>query len=349
MTALEKIKFPSSTAVDWAKMASQELNNLDPFEKLSYYIGGHSVKPYYDRNDVSQPEIRNLSSSYESWINSPKISVHDAKSANKEALVHLNSGADGVLFDLKSKTLAEDLLKEIELPYCHVFFLCDYATGVPFLESLKALVAKKKWKLVNGGIYWREQGNTPLLEIENFHFGFEIKELENSTEQLSSALKQAVDQLDRFTDAGVSAARALQSTSFLWPVKINFYLSVAEMRAMKMLWRLVADAYGVKNAPLFLHAHSAAWTKESFQPHGNLIKQTASGLAAVLGNCQALTCEAEKEEIAMLNRTARNISSMMKEESHLAVVSDPTAGSYFIETLSHELAASAWKKFQEIV
>lgn len=349
MAALEKISFPSSTSVDWAKMATQELNDLDPFQKLSTDIGGVSVKPYYDRNDVSQSEIRNLPSRFESWVNAPKISVLDPKVAHEQALLHLNSGADGILFELKAKVSAEDLLKEIELPHCHVFFLCDQTTGVPFLESLKAFIAKKKWKQINGCFYWRETSGFFPFEMENFRSGFEIKEIDASPQQLSFALRQAVEQLDRLTDSGVSAERALQLISFLWPVKLNFFLSVAEMRALQMLWKLVGEAYGVKNATVFLHAYSGPWVKESFQPHGNLIKQTTSGLAAVLGNCQALTCEPEKEEVSMLNRTARNVSSMLKEESHLAKVSDPAAGSYFIEALSHELAASAWKKFQETV
>jgi methylmalonyl-CoA mutase len=349
VAALEKISFPSSSSVDWAKMAAQELNDPDPFQKLSSAVGGISVKPYYDGNDVSQAELWNVPSGFESWVNAPKISVLDPKAANQQALTHLNSGADGVLFDLTTKVSVEDLLKEIELPHCHVFFLCDQTTGVPFLESFTAFIAKKKWKRINGSIYWREQVQFPITTIEHFRCGFEIREKENSPEQLSLALLQAVRQLDHLTDAGVSAENALQSISFLWPVKINFFLAVAEMRAMQMLWKLVGEAYGVKNASVFLHASSQAFVKDSFQPHGNLIKQTTSGLAAVLGNCQALTCEPEKEEISMLSRMSRNVSSMLKEESHLAKVSDPAAGAYFIEALSNELAASAWKKFQETV
>jgi methylmalonyl-CoA mutase len=347
VTTLEKIKFPASTSSDWAKIASQELNHEDPFGKLSRTVGGIPVKPYYDSKDVSQ--IDEIKSSYfsGSWLNVPKVSVHEAILANQIALSHLNAGADGILFDLRANVLAEDLLKEIELPHCHVFFLCDEGTGPAYLESFKAYVARKKWKFANGSFYARDGFYSTDVSIEKFCFGFKIQENEDSVQQLSNALRTAILQIESLTNSGVPVDKALQSLSFLWPVKNNFFLSVVEMRALRMLWALIEEAYGAKDSPLFLHAFSPAWANDNFQPHGNLIKQTISGLAAVLGNVSAITCEAENEDVSMLTRTARNISSMLKEESHLDKVIDPVAGSYFIERSSIELAEKSWKKFQE--
>lgn len=125
MPANKKIIFPSSTSLDWAKMAAQELNDSDPIIKLTKIVDGVSVKPYYDAKNVSQKESEFVKSGNSSWLNVPKISVIDSGHANQVALQHLNNGADGILFDLKSNGQPEQLLKDIELPHCHVFFSCE--------------------------------------------------------------------------------------------------------------------------------------------------------------------------------------------------------------------------------
>jgi methylmalonyl-CoA mutase len=259
----------------------------------------------------------------------------------------LNSGADGILFDLKKNVQAEQLLEGIEVQYCNVFFILNDDLH-SFPESFKSLVETKKVQPT--GAFYFEGASAGIVEINNFRTqGLKIDSVQDSAEQISLAFRSAAARLHTLTESGMRIERALHSLAFRWPVKVNFFQSVLEMKAVRVLWDLFCEAYGVRDSTLFLHAWSPAWTVKNFEPHSNLIKQTTSGLAAVLGVCDAITCDAENEDTSMLIRTARNISSILKEESHLDKVWDPLAGAYFIEQASTSLAESAWRKFQEIV
>lgn len=346
MSSEKKNKFSSSSLPDWTSAAAKEMNGSEPFSTLSKKVNGVSVKPYYDVKDVPQHDTQKSNFEFASWLNIPKISVDDARRANEAALAHLNSGADGILFDLKTNVQPEHLLRSIELQYCHIFFCLDKSAHI-FRDLFHAFIDEKKVK-PNGGFYFN--GDDFEIGVRNFRYGLKVEPNENCADQISSAFIVAASRMDRLMSLGMSPAdSALRSISFLWPVRQNFFISISEMSAMRMVWNLFSEAYGAPDVPLFLHAISPGFVSDNFQPHGNLIKQTTCGLAAVLGNCSALTCEAEKEDSLMLTRTARNISSILKEESHLDKVIDPLAGTYFVEQSSVELAEVAWKKIQQIV
>ncbi len=346
MSTEEKINFPFATSLDWSKMATQELNDSDPLVKLSKSVAGISVKPYYDVNNVPQVKNSVVKSGLSSWLNVPKISVEDAKHANSVALDHLSNGADGILFGLKANAPTEQLLNGIQIEHCHVFFTIDNS-AFEFRDAFKTYVESKKVD-PNGGFYF--EGESIFHPIRNFRSnGIIVQSKENCVEQILWALNVACSRMDQLTNAGDTAEQALQSISFLWPMRMDFFVSVSELRAMRMCWNLFCKAYHVESSPLFLHSYSSAWSKENFQPHANMIAQTSAGLSAVLGCADAFTSVPENENVNLLARSSRNISSILKEESHLDKVIDPLAGAYFMEETSVALARGAWKKFQETV
>ncbi|MFZ6009577.1 MAG: methylmalonyl-CoA mutase family protein, partial [Bacteroidota bacterium] len=137
--------------------------------------------------------------------------------------------------------------------------------------------------------------------------------------------------------------------AFSLPVGTNFFLEQAKFKAMRLLWFQVAHAYGVKDfkaGQLHIHARGETWTPGNYQPHGNMLKSTTSAMSAIMGGCDALTVLAEDENNAIMSRVARNVSNLLREESHLNKVADPMAGSYALENMVHQLAEQAWKKFQ---
>jgi methylmalonyl-CoA mutase len=108
----------------------------------------------------------------------------------------------------------------------------------------------------------------------------------------------------------------------------------------------VAD-YSPSN--LFIHARSTAWSNAAFEPHENMLKSTTASMAAILGGCNALTIEPALEQNSRLSRVALNVSHILREESHLNKVADPTAGSYYMENLVQQVAQQAWAKFTQNV
>jgi methylmalonyl-CoA mutase len=80
-----------------------------------------------------------------------------------------------------------------------------------------------------------------------------------------------------------------------------------------------------------------------------MIKATTAAMAAIAGGCDSLTITPEDESHETMSRIAINVSTILREESHISKVADPTAGSYYIDSLTHQLSEKAWEKFQSLV
>jgi len=148
---------------------------------------------------------------------------------------------------------------------------------------------------------------------------------------------------------GWKIEEAAMQISFSVIIGADFFLEAIKLRVLRALWGTILHAYQINSdSPVFIHAISKSEVKANFQPHGNLIKETFSALSAIIGGCDGLTVEPEDEKNTMMNRVARNTSSVLRDESFLSRVSDPLAGSYFVESLSNQLAEKAWKRFQDL-
>jgi hypothetical protein len=131
-TIVEQLRetFPASTKEDWKRTASQEIDGQDPVQVLAWKSADQAAfLPYYDREDINALEYLKefqIFPSHQSysgpggWASLPPIVVTNAVTANAIALEHLNQGADGVLFDLRTGEhhSLEELLHAIEWPYC---------------------------------------------------------------------------------------------------------------------------------------------------------------------------------------------------------------------------------------
>ncbi len=280
------------------------------------------------------------------WCNAPKIFVDSEKKANSLALHHLNSGADGVFFHLQKKEIdAKALLKNIELTYCSVFFESD---------SAEFLIDLVDFAEIMNGAYFSRNPQVKLKparfkDCRNFRFcGVVTKQNENIVDEIVDSLLAAVEIIDRLTDDGFSNEQAFRAIAFLVYVNTDFFLSIAKLRTLRKLWATLQQAYPVGNpVPVFIHVHSLPWIQENYQPNGNMLKQTTAAMAAVIGGCEALTIEPEIAENKMMDRVARNVPSMLREESQLAHVNDPLAGSYYMDAITDQIAAEAWKKIQQ--
>jgi methylmalonyl-CoA mutase len=339
----------------WKEAAQQELNGEDPFVKLKIAKGKISILPYYDScpantsSFFSLPISANTYLGARGWVNAPKILVADEKSANKLALDHLNRGADGILFQIDTNPKFDQLLKGIELPYCFTFF--QGGINLDFRTSLfHYLQASYQGQPTPGGLFsnrWISLSDT--VDASFKQVGFVVAEKETTEDTIAWALKNLVDLLDQCTDQGESAEKILRQVAFSVSIGTDFFQEAVKLKVLRGLFSSIALAYGVADVHVHIHATSTRWIKDAFQPHGNLIKSTTAGLAAVLGGCDSLTIEAEETENGTLQRMARNVSSLLREESHLSRVADPLEGSYYVESLADAVAEKSWAYFKELV
>ncbi len=137
--------------------------------------------------------------------------------------------------------------------------------------------------------------------------------------------------------------------AFSLPAENNFLVTIAKLKALRLLWYQVVRAYGdTRFTPdqLHLHVRCEPWIEEKFQPHGNMLAGTISAMAAIIGGCDSLTVFPEENNNVTMNRIARNISVVLREESHLDKVADPLAGAYTLDAMTNDIAQNAWTMFQ---
>ena len=355
-----EFNFPPQSLNDWKETATQELDGADPFQKLTCDVNGIVVKPYYDVAEIPATETPYAlhsqyteSTSPRNWSNSPKIIVTDSNEANAKALALLNSGADGILFELTGDANPNTLLANIELPYCNISFIAN-ANSTSFIESFHAFAQNKfDTSTIVGNFFYHENTHNDATtarfkQWKNFRSaGIIISPHNDPAQELAQTLAQVCQYIDR---SATKPDDVINSTSFLLQAGTDFFLEIAKLKTLRYLWHQVASAYGVTQpSPLFIHSLLPPFTKKEFQPNGNMIQQTSSSLASILGGCNAITLQPEEDNNTMMSRIALNVSTILREESHLAKVADPVAGAYYIEALTDQLAQKTWQQFQALV
>jgi methylmalonyl-CoA mutase len=177
------------------------------------------------------------------------------------------------------------------------------------------------------------------------------------TQQLAFSLSTAAAMLAELPDEAseITVVEVSQAIHLNFAIGTSYFPELARLRAARRLWATLLHAYGVPAAgaaTLPIHATTSTWTQTTLDPHTNLLRHTTEAMSAVLGGADsiqvaAFDClyQAPNEFSA---RLARNLPVILKDEAHLDWVADPAAGSYFLETLTDELARTAWVEFQAL-
>jgi methylmalonyl-CoA mutase len=331
----------------WAEAATQELNGANPFEKLLIRKHGLSIEPYYKKSDKNQLDFTLPASDSEifgarAWQNMAEVIINDENKANAEALHYLHTGADGILFVVTRSGLNfTTLLADIAVEHCAVSLLLEPGCEAEAERYLQFIGDKA----ITGCIFYKDSTQALLSESASGFItgGIYSQPDENPIDELVSVLHAGVTLLDKFTDRGLSAQVVANQIGFYCSVDADFFLSIAKLKALRILWYNILNAYGVTGSTQ-LHVVSTAWIKDLFQPHGNLIKSTTAALAAIIGGCNYLTVQPESISEPG-NRAARLVSNVLREEAHLAKVADPTAGSYYLNSLITQLVEKSWQQF----
>lgn len=344
-----EIQFRTPGAQEWAEAAQQELGGANPIEKLRVSKGELVIEPYYKKHDKNQSDfLLPVSDSKiygpRTWQNMPVVKIMDEKNANARALHYLNTGADGILFVIdRNEINYEILLTNIGFNHCAISLLIEPGCEKEAERFLKSIHTQN----LTGCIFYRAPDFKQIsLRSATFQTcGICIPPNENPVDELVQALQKGVTVLDLFTDKGHTPEAIASQIAFQIQVDTDFFLSISKLKSLKKLWHTVLLAYGVPTVDVPVHVVSPAWTKETFQPHGNLIKSTTAALAAITGGCRYLSVQPESDEEPG-NRASRLISNVLREEASLSKVADPTAGSYYLDSLIHQLSEKAWHTFQ---
>ncbi|WP_235924981.1 methylmalonyl-CoA mutase subunit beta [Neobacillus sedimentimangrovi] len=219
-------------------------------------------------------------------------------------------------------------------------FIVDGAISEEFLQEWVEVVQHANKSFPNL--------RTILVDTTPYHNGGA-----NAVQELAVAAATGVFYLEQLIDSGMELENALSKIIFQFSIGSNFFMELAKLRAARVIWNRVTELYGAEENDRKMHiaATTSYFTKTIHDPHVNLLRTANEAFAAVLGGVQYLNVSPFDEltgSTILSERTARNIQLILKEESHLQKVIDPAGGSWYIETLTNQLAEKAWEFFKKI-
>ncbi|MDE0846580.1 MAG: methylmalonyl-CoA mutase [Actinomycetota bacterium] len=173
--------------------------------------------------------------------------------------------------------------------------------------------------------------------------------------ELGYTLADGLEYLRTGQAAGLGIDDFAPRLSFFWATGMNFFMEVAKLRAARILWaRLVSDfnPQNEKSKSLRTHTQTSGWSLTAQDVYNNVVRTCVEAMAATQGHTQSLHTNAFDEALALPTdfsaRIARNTQLFLQQESGTTKTIDPWGGSYFIESLTQDLANKAWNHIQEI-
>ena len=173
--------------------------------------------------------------------------------------------------------------------------------------------------------------------------------------ELAYTLADGLEYLRAGINAGMSIDAFAPRLSFFWAIGMNHFMEIAKMRAARLLWAKIVKQFEPKNSKslaLRTHSQTSGWSLTEQDPFNNVARTAIEAMGAALGHTQSLHTNALDEAIALPTdfsaRIARNTQIYIQEETNVCRSADPWAGSYYVESLTHEIAHKAWAHIQEI-
>ncbi|MBD3167267.1 methylmalonyl-CoA mutase, partial [bacterium] len=176
----------------------------------------------------------------------------------------------------------------------------------------------------------------------------------SAVQELAFALAGAVEYLRELTERSLAADTITKHLAMSLSAGSNFFMEVAKFRAARILWNRVLETVGVPESDraLWLHARTSRFSKTAVDPYVNMLRVTTEAFSGAVGGADSMHVapfdEAVREPDEFSRRIARNVQLILRDEAHLAHVLDPAGGSYYVETLTDQVAQSAWDLFRKI-
>jgi methylmalonyl-CoA mutase len=242
----------------------------------------------------------------------------------------------GVSMDKLSGTIQNDILKEFMVRNTYIY---------PPKPSMKIIA----------DIFEFTSKNMPKFNSISIS-GYHMQEAGATCDiEMAYTLADGLEYLRAGINAGMSVDQFAPRLSFFWAIGMNHFMEIAKMRAARMLWAKLVNQFNPKNPKslaLRTHSQTSGWSLTEQDPFNNVGRTCIEALGAALGHTQSLHTNALDEAIALPTdfsaRIARNTQIYLQEETNICRSVDPWAGSYYVESLTHEIAHKAWGHIQEV-
>lgn len=242
----------------------------------------------------------------------------------------------GVEAKLLSGTIQNDILKEFMVRNTYIY---PPTPSMKIIADIFDYTSKKMPKFNSisiSGYHMQEAGATADIE-------------------LAYTLADGLEYIRTGLAAGMKIDEFAPRLSFFWAIGMNHFMEIAKMRAGRMLWAKLLKQFEPKDdksLALRTHCQTSGWSLTEQDPFNNVARTAIEAAAAAFGGTQSLHTNALDEAIALPTdfsaRIARNTQIFLQEETKICKTVDPWAGSYYVESLTHEIAQKAWALIEEV-
>lgn len=252
------------------------------------------------------------------------------------ALYIVAAEEQGVAPEKLTGTIQNDILKEFMVRNTYIY---PPTPSMRIIADIFAFTSRKMPKFNSisiSGYHMQEAGATADLE-------------------LAYTLADGVEYIRTGMRAGLSVDAFAPRLSFFWAIGMNFFMEVAKLRAARLLWARLVRQFEPKNEKsmsLRTHSQTSGWSLTAQDVYNNVVRTCLEAMAATQGHTQSLHTNALDEALALPTdfsaRIARNTQIFLQQESGTCRVIDPWAGSFYVESLTQELAKRAWSHIEEV-
>jgi len=250
---------------------------------------------------------------------------------------YINAGLEqGAKLEEMAGTIQNDILKEFMVRNTYIY---PPKFSMKIIADIFEFTSQKMPKFNSisiSGYHMQEAGATADIE-------------------LAYTLADGLEYLRAGVNAGMDIDSFAPRLSFFWAIGMNHFMEIAKMRAARMLWAKIVKQFNPKNPKslaLRTHSQTSGWSLTEQDPFNNVGRTCIEAMAAALGHTQSLHTNALDEAIALPTefsaRIARNTQIYIQQETDITKEVDPWAGSYYVETLTNEIAEKAWALIEEV-
>lgn len=242
----------------------------------------------------------------------------------------------GVSPEQLSGTIQNDILKEFMVRNTYIY---PPTPSMKIIADIFEYTSKKMPKFNSisiSGYHMQEAGATADIE-------------------LAYTLADGLEYIRTGLSTGMKIDEFAPRLSFFWAIGMNHFMEIAKMRAARMIWAKLVKQFNPKDEKslaLRTHCQTSGWSLTEQDPFNNVARTCIEATAAAFGGTQSLHTNALDEAIALPTdfsaRIARNTQIYLQEETKITKTVDPWAGSYYVESLTNEIAQNAWKLIEEV-
>ena len=324
----------------------------------------------------------------EPWAIAQKLGFCQPEKANAVLKEELAKGTTAICFDFEELCLsnADDVIAMLDeicllVPELNIF---AGASALPLLGLLKARISKKDiaeyhyrgcigadpvgnyalhgtttaslecyYKQLGASMRWTSE-HMPQIRTIFIQGSVYHNAGANAVQEVAASMATAVTYIEELLEQGFAIDNIAKQICFRFSLGANFFMEIAKLRAARMIWAQIVKAYGGSDeaGKLNMAATTSAFTSTVYDPYVNILRATSQAFSGVIGGVDALSIlpfdHAAGKSVELSRRVARNIQVMMQNEFNLLSPIDPVGGSWYIETLTGQLAESIWGELQKI-